>query len=564
MPQGPPAKRTNLSKKPLRGLNWTKIAPNKIGDTVWKSIDDEPIHQTMDYTEFEDLFAATQALGKKEKVAESVENVSGSVNNLAKAQVITVIDAKRAQNLTILLKKIKLPVADIIQAIFQADTTIMTNEVINELLKFIPEPDEISSLSQYENELNNLAQADRFLYEVSKIAKYEQRLKAINFLCTHKELLEDVERMAECWIEASQEVKSSKGLRTLLQIILALGNYMNQGQRGGAYGFKLEGILKLGDVKSSVSGRKHTLLHYLCELVDKKFPECASLGSQLSHIEEASKISVSALRAGIATAKKETSGIKTLVEVLEKDPKAKGTKFVSTMGTFAQQTAATVEKLEEKFKKGEQDFDVVVSMFGEDPKVLPVEEFYGMFHRFCVSFQQAKLENDLWVQKQAENDKKEAEKKRREQEKENAAKKKLEKQGATNDRAIIDDLVAGLKSGKTFGGNVPAPSGKFSKRAEGHKGESSPLLAKRLLNVKAPGAEGGGGEGLHPITDKENAHKGSPSNKLLERVNSTRFKKEPSSEHLSANAGGGGIVRSPSMLEKMKQTSKATYAASRK
>jgi hypothetical protein len=37
-------------------------------------------------------------------------------------------------------------------------------------------------------------------------------------------------------------------INIFLQIILALGNYMNSGQRGGAYGFKLNSILKVSRV----------------------------------------------------------------------------------------------------------------------------------------------------------------------------------------------------------------------------------------------------------------------------------------------------------------------------
>ena len=50
--------------------------------------------------------------------------------------------------------------------------------------------------------------------------------------------------------------------KQVLETILALGNYLNGStSRGGAYGFKLEGLLKLGSVKSV--DNKESLLHYL-------------------------------------------------------------------------------------------------------------------------------------------------------------------------------------------------------------------------------------------------------------------------------------------------------------
>jgi len=64
---------------------------------------------------------------------------------------------------------------------------------------------------------------------------------------------------------------------------------LNTGRRGNAYGFKLESILKLIDTKANMENRKYTLLHYLVDLVQKKFPELLNLHEELLNIEEGSK-----------------------------------------------------------------------------------------------------------------------------------------------------------------------------------------------------------------------------------------------------------------------------------
>lgn len=51
---------------------------------------------------------------------------------------------------------------------------------------------------------------------------------------------------------ASKEVVRSQALRQLLEVVLAFGNYMNKGQRGNAYGFKLSSLNKIADTKSSI------------------------------------------------------------------------------------------------------------------------------------------------------------------------------------------------------------------------------------------------------------------------------------------------------------------------
>lgn len=51
---------------------------------------------------------------------------------------------------------------------------------------------------------------------------------------------------------ASKEILHSRNLKQLLEVVLALGNYMNKGQRGNAYGFKMSSLNKIGDTKSSI------------------------------------------------------------------------------------------------------------------------------------------------------------------------------------------------------------------------------------------------------------------------------------------------------------------------
>lgn len=50
----------------------------------------------------------------------------------------------------------------------------------------------------------------------------------------------------------SEEVFRSSSLKQLLEVVLTFGNYMNKGQRGNAYGFKISSLNKIADTKSSI------------------------------------------------------------------------------------------------------------------------------------------------------------------------------------------------------------------------------------------------------------------------------------------------------------------------
>lgn len=51
---------------------------------------------------------------------------------------------------------------------------------------------------------------------------------------------------------ASSELIRSKRLAQMLEVVLAIGNFMNKGQRGSAYGFRVASLNKIADTKSSI------------------------------------------------------------------------------------------------------------------------------------------------------------------------------------------------------------------------------------------------------------------------------------------------------------------------
>ena len=81
--------------------------------------------------------------------------------------------------------------------------------------------------------------------------------------------ISEIEPKITAVMEASKEVSRSKKLKKLLEIILALGNYMNRGQRGNAVGFRISSLNRLSDTKSS-SSKSTTLLHYLVNTLETK------------------------------------------------------------------------------------------------------------------------------------------------------------------------------------------------------------------------------------------------------------------------------------------------------
>lgn len=105
-----------------------------------------------------------------------------------------------------------------------------------QLLKYVPTNEETELLNGHSEEYNKFAKADRFLYEMSQIHHYKERIVCLFYKKTFNERMGEVVPTVEAVLMASKEVCSSRRLKRMLEVLLAFGNYMNKGSRGNAYG----------------------------------------------------------------------------------------------------------------------------------------------------------------------------------------------------------------------------------------------------------------------------------------------------------------------------------------
>ncbi|KAJ1550961.1 Dishevelled associated activator of morphogenesis 2 [Nowakowskiella sp. JEL0078] len=497
MAAGPPAKKTNLSSKPLKSLNWTKLPPLKINETIWKDLDDAPVHQKLkeEYLVFEDLFAAKETKIKEKTSDETA--AGGSVESIAPKE-ISFLDAKRSQNCNIMFKAIKIPAKEIKRALHACDTETLPQGIVTELLKFIPTEEELLMLKQYENEVENLASAEKFLWELSEISRYGEKLKGLHFRTCYEEYVDDADVLITALNGAATDVQNSAKFKELLKIILALGNYMNSGARGGAYGFKLSTLLKvLVDTKSVLTGRKHTLLHYLNELLDRKFPDLIGFEKELSHVEEGAKVTIPGIKQVMGALKSNIKELDIVLSKMEKDAEiAKNRKtgpnendvineqFSTRMKSFYDEADRTYQALDVRFKVAEIEFENAVKMYGEDLKTSNPDEFFGIFKTFIQGVITARVDNETAILKEKEREKKEAalrereerRKKKREEKRESLAAREVEAAKTpaapkTDGEGGLDDLISAIRTGKAFSEReTPAPTPPRTKRVAGHGG----------------------------------------------------------------------------------------------
>ncbi|XP_023619011.1 disheveled-associated activator of morphogenesis 1 isoform X2 [Myotis lucifugus] len=329
-PLGLALKKKNIPQptNALKSFNWSKLPENKLEGTVWTEIDDSKVFKILDLEDLERTFSAYQ---RQQKEADAIDD---TLSSKLKVKELSVIDGRRAQNCNILLSRLRLSNDEIKRAILTMDEQEdLPKDMLEQLLKFVPEKSDIDLLEEHKHELDRMAKADRFLFEMSRINHYQQRLQSLYFKKKFAERVAEVKPKVEAIRSGSEEVFRSSALKQLLEVVLAFGNYMNKGQRGNAYGFKISSLNKIADTKSSID-KNITLLHYLITIVENKYPKVLNLNEELRDIPQAAKVNMTELDKEISTLRSGLKAVEMELEYQKSQPSQPGDKFVSVVSQF--------------------------------------------------------------------------------------------------------------------------------------------------------------------------------------------------------------------------------------
>uniref|UniRef100_A0A7S4L7S4 FH2 domain-containing protein n=1 Tax=Paramoeba aestuarina TaxID=180227 RepID=A0A7S4L7S4_9EUKA len=244
--------------------------------TMWEGYDDEALFQTLDLTKLESAFAET-----KPKLNEQSNKKEGNI--VMKKQKISLLDGKRSQAISIVLSRFRNQKHETLrQAILEVDEEFLNLERVLALKSHCPDNEEIRLCVNYEGDENDLDTPEKFIRCIGAIPSLQSRLSSMFIKMSYKDrydnILHDIKKV-ETGVSV---VKNSQNLKEILKVLLAIGNYMNGGTaRGGAFGFKLSSLKKLGDTKL-VNNPKETLLHYLVEVCEEINPKLLAIPEELA------------------------------------------------------------------------------------------------------------------------------------------------------------------------------------------------------------------------------------------------------------------------------------------
>ncbi|SPO39803.1 related to Diaphanous protein homolog 1 [Pseudozyma flocculosa] len=407
-PGAPAAPKTPLlppiPAKKRRALFWNKIPNHALARTVWSELPTTPINVAEEVDQLDDLFA----VGAKAPPAAATK-ASASTNKKAPA---TLIDLTRAQNVAILLSRIKLPFPEIRAALLQMDENQLSVDNLKALKSCLPTTEEMEIIRDYDGDVSALGKADQFFKEMLGIPKLHERLSCMLYIRRFELDIEELKPDLKILKDAVVELNGSQKFKSVLHTVLMIGNVLNSSTfRGGAAGFQLSDLLKLRETKpTNPTPATPSLLHYLVRLLNKADKELVGFLDDCSHVEAAARISTQTIMQSITALVMGHDGVAEEVRVLQRIRiSPQGDRFLPVMEEFLRHSTSQIKALQTAGASIQASLTKLLSYYGEDATTTKPEDFFGL----VASFGQALMRAEVEVLEADQRAEAEEEKKRR-------------------------------------------------------------------------------------------------------------------------------------------------------
>ncbi|XP_051234219.1 protein diaphanous homolog 3-like isoform X4 [Dicentrarchus labrax] len=486
LPYGLRPKKDFKPETSMKRLNWSKIRPQEMSESCfWVRADEDQYAKPELLSRVALTFCSQRTAKKEEEDLEDKKSIKKRIKELK------VLDPKIAQNLSIFLGSFRMPYQEIRRMIVEVDEEQLTEPMIQNLVKHLPEQEQLNALAKYKNEYANLSEPEQFGVVMSSVKRLRPRLSHILFRLQFEEQINNLRPDILAVNAACDEVRKSRSFGRLLELVLLLGNYMNAGSRNAqTYGFDLSSLCKLKDTKSA--DQKTTLLHFLAQVCEEEFPNVIKFVEDLEHVDRASRVSAENLEKSLRQMERQLLQLERDLETFS-SPDDPNDMFFTKMASFSKVAREQYGKLVIMHSNMETLYQNMLEYFAVDPKKTSVEELFTDLSNFRSMFTQALKENLKRRESEEKQRRARAAKEKAEREKQERQQKKrrlLEVNTENDETGVMDSLLEALQSGAAFRDRRKrAPRPRENNKAPLQRSRSRQNINAGSAVVKAPPAK---------------------------------------------------------------------------
>ncbi|KAG7458793.1 hypothetical protein MATL_G00224420 [Megalops atlanticus] len=297
---------------------------------------------------------------------------------------ISILDSKRGMNVGIFLKQFRKSNQSIIEDVRFGNSKQYGSGPLKELLKLLPESEELKKLQAFKGDPSKLTLVDSFMYLLIQVPSFEVRIEAMvlkeEFMPSCSVMSHEIDVIRA----ATTELMTCEELHAVLHLVLQAGNIMNAGgYAGNAVGFKLSSLLSLADTKANKPGMN--LLHFVALEAQKKDESLLKFPEKLHHVQSAVRISVENIEAEFQSLYVRT---KSLEEKIQKD-----SELLQQLDQFLQNATRMLHDLKKRRLELRKEGSTLIDFFCEDKDAFKLDDCFRIFQDFCLKFQKAVKDN---------------------------------------------------------------------------------------------------------------------------------------------------------------------------
>lgn len=336
--------------------------------------------------------------------SKTVAVVPDAKQNGRRVKPTTLLDLTRAQNISIVLTRIKVPFPELRTALLQCDESKLVVDHLKSIKSCLPTVDELELVRDYDGDVSTLSKADQFFKEMLGIPRLSERLTCMIYMRKFELDLEELKPDLRILKSAVDEINGSSKFKSVLHMVLTIGNVLNSSTfRGEAAGFQLGDLLKLKDTKpSNPSPATPTLLHYLVRMLNNVDKSLVGFLDDCSHVEAAARLSTQAIMQSITSLITGHNNVAEEMAVLQRiGISSQSDRFVSVTAEFLRITTPQMKALQLAGSSVQASLTKLLSYFGEDPTQTKPEDFFGLVSSFGQALMRAE-EDILQADRRAE------------------------------------------------------------------------------------------------------------------------------------------------------------------
>jgi len=311
-------------------------------------------------------------------------------------------------------------------------------EQVKQLSQVLPSKDDLTNIDNYlqnGGDIARLGPAERFAMELNKVPQIANLLQAFSFKLSFEPKKIDIKPAIETLKKASKELAGSQKFAQLLEYVLEVGNFVNENTpRGGTVGFKYSSLLKIADTKSTDNSMN--LLQFIVTGLQKESAYLLTFYDDFPNVAAGARVNIGALAADVNTLQKDYTSTRQIVEGFPRG------RLADSMMSFLDRAKEDIDQIVKTFKYSEDAYSDAVNFYGESPKEMGCEEFFGTIVKFNETIQEIINQNKEAVLKQ--------EKEKRREEAKLKAEEEKKKRKDDEQESMVDEVFGALKGGEIF------------------------------------------------------------------------------------------------------------------